>query len=296
MLPASSIVLAALRWVGLLRVCSVDQASSAIRSNASYTDLTQTQYASGFELLKNISFISDSRLGDLGLRGDIQAVPDDEIRQLLFERVLVRAVPAWLQDADVLITAPDEIPQDADSLAQTLNLKSESAFLAIGNARGKVDSSERSRVGLAGELALIDLLEREWPGSTFHVSQVSDGFGYDIVFRHENLDLHLEVKATTRRGRLVIHLSRHEQEVGQYDRNWHLVVVGLNDDLQIEAVATVKHRALWQRAPRDVCSEAKWESAVHEIGLTDLEPGLAFITGPAPRIETARLHFVWMPV
>ena len=204
----------------------------------------------------------------------LRDLPSDEIRQLLLERVLEYSVPAWLKDADVLITAPDEIPQDAESLAEALKLKSETAFLAIGNARGKVNTAEMSRIGLAGELAVVGLLESEWPGSTFHVSQVSDGFGYDVVFRHENVDWHLEVKATTRRGRLLIHLSRHEYEVGQYDPNWRLLAVGLNGEMQIEAVATVKHADLWRRAPRDVCTEAKWESAVHDIASKDLHRGI----------------------
>ena len=302
MLPPSSIVSAALRWIALLRLSTIEHAASIIRSDASHTDLTQTQYALGFELLKSISFLPEEKVGNPALDKALLCLPDVEIRQLLFERVLQWAEPVWLQDADILISAPDEVPDDAYSFAHSLGLESVSAFVGIRNAQAKVDSLERSRVGLAGELALVHLLEREWPGSTNHVSQVSDGFGYDVVFRHECTDWHLEVKSTTRRGRLAIHLSRHEQEVGQFDRNWRLVAVGLDSLMQIESLATVNHEALWRRAPRDLCLEAKWESALHEVAPADLDRGLVFLNAASVangsllssgELDGGRAYFAW---
>jgi len=277
MLPANSIVQAAIRWFHLLRVSTLGQASSTIRADASYTDLTQTQYASGLELLRSLEFLSEVRSGTLDLSPEVRELPDEQARQVLFQRILARSEPAWLRDADVLIPDPDEVPQDAESLADTLGLSHDTAYLSIRSLHGKIDQAERSRLGLAGEQELVDLLEQRWPGSTTHVSQISDGFGYDILFRHADISWHLEVKTTTRRGRLIIHLSRHEQEVGLRDPFWRLIVLGLNSSLKIKAIATVRQNELWKRSPRDVSAEGKWESASHEIAVHNLQRGLSFL-------------------
>lgn len=63
-------------------------------------------------------------------------------------------------------------------------------------------------------------LERRWPGSTRHVALTDDGLGYDLAFSCRGRTLHLEVKTTGRRGRLVLYLSRHEHEVALLDPDW----------------------------------------------------------------------------
>jgi hypothetical protein len=278
MFPADSIVRAATRWLRLLRTSTLAQASGIIRADASYADLTQTQYASALEWLRNLQLFTDAQHG-LELSALITKLPDEQINQLLFERILEGAEPAWLPDADLLVLDPAELPQDAAALAGSLGLSERVAFTVVRHVHGRIDLSERTRVGLAGERALIELLEHRWPGSTTHVSQTGDGFGYDVLFRQGNAQWHLEVKATTRRGRLVIYLSRHEHEVSLQDPHWRLVVVGLNNHLRLQALATARYTELLGRAPRDICGDAKWQSTSYELTSKDLQRGLSFLDG-----------------
>ena len=233
MLPADSIARAAARWLGVLRRSTLTQAWSLIRADTRYADLTQTQYASALEWLRAMDLIADGPDGAT-LSPVVRTLPESLGNQLLFERSLEQASPAWLPDADVLIPDESEVPQDAANLARTLGIPELSAFLAIRQVHGRVDLAQRTRVGSAGEVVLRDLLEKAWPGSTTHVAQTDDGFGYDLVFRCNCIEWHLEVKSTTRRGRLVIYLSRHEHDVGLREPNWRLVVVGLDNQLELQ--------------------------------------------------------------
>ena len=305
MLPPSTIVLAAFRWLRLLRASTLSQASSLIQADASYTDLTQTQYLSGLDWLRALGLLSDYHHG-VDLSAAVKGLPEAQIGQLLFERILERAAPAWLPDADLLVPDAGELPQDAASLAETLGLSERVAFVAVRHVHGRIDLAERARIGLVGERALIELLERRWPGSTTHVAQTDDGFGYDVLFRLGSVEWHLEVKTTARRGRLVIYLSRHEHEVGLHDPGWRLVVVGLDDQLRLQAVATARHSKLFGRAPRDMCAEAKWQSTSHELTSKDIEEGFSFLNEPAvyqeltaSPIASNGCHplrlFTWMP-
>jgi hypothetical protein len=305
MLPPETVVRAAARWLRLLRASTLGQASSIIRANASYTDLTQTQYSSGLDWLRTLDLLTDHRHG-VELSPAVRELTEEQISQLLFERILERAAPAWLPDADLLVPDGADLPQDATSLAETLGLSEYVAFLAVRHVHGRIDLAERARVGVAGERALVEFLERRWPGSTTHVAQTDDGFGYDVLFRHGNVQWHLEVKATTRRGRLVIYLSRHEYEVSLHDPYWRLVVVGLDDQLQLQDVATVRHSELFGRAPRDVSTKARWQSVSHQLTSKDLQRGFSFLNEPAidqeltgqiaPNSNSRMLKvFTWMP-
>ena len=189
-------------------------------------------------------------------------------------------------------------------MAGTLKIADEAAFVAIRYVHGKVDLARRAEVGTAGEDALIRFLEMRWPGSTIHVAQDDDSFGYDIVFWNDKMEWHLEVKATNRRGRLVIHLSRHEHEMSLRDARWRLIVVGLDEKLQLRALATVRHPRLSARAPKDLCAESRWQSTSHQLTSNDLDPGLSFLDHPLARKdflpsreEDAERNsgFAWMP-
>lgn len=61
------------------------------------------------------------------------------------------------------------------------------------------------------------------------------------------------------------------------DPNWRLIVVGLDDQLRLQALATVRHSEVVGRAPRDFCAEAKWQSASHQLTPKDLQSGLHFL-------------------
>lgn len=306
MLPPDTIVRAASRWIRLLRGSTSNQAASIIRAGSSYTDLTQTQYASGLELLRTLRMIEDEHAG-VRLSATIRELPEPETNLLLFESILTLAAPAWLRDADLLVPDPAEVPTDAAALAVTLDLSEASAFTSVRQVHGRIDLAQRALIGSAGELALVQLLEQRWPGSTTHVAQTDDGFGYDVLFRHGSARWHLEVKTTTRRGRLVIYLSRHEHEVSLHDPYWRLVVVGLDNELRLQALATVRDSVLSKRAPLDLNSDSKWQSASHQLTSKDLSAGFSFLDDPLlcdgvvgkQFIPNGGVHlpyrFTWMP-
>ena len=82
MLPADAIVRAAARWLQLLRASTLAQASAVIGANASYTDLTKTQYSSGLDLLRKLELLTSGKQG-LELPAAILELPEEQLNQLL---------------------------------------------------------------------------------------------------------------------------------------------------------------------------------------------------------------------
>lgn len=265
-----------------------------------------TQYSSGLELLKSLNLLTENTSGVLVLSPVVSKLPVEHIGQVLLERLLEFSSPAWLRDADVLIRGADEIPDDAMETAEALSLGSKTTYSAIRTIHGRIDLEQRNAVGMAGEEALLQILEHRWPGSTTHVAKISDGFGYDILFRHEGQEWRLEVKSTTRKGRLVMFLSRNEYEVSLRDPYWQLVVVGLDPAMQLNAVATVKEGLFLRRSPADSSKDSRWQSVSHELSANDLQCGLSFLGtanpwgSPADRSlpglpSQLNNQFSWMP-
>jgi len=275
MLPAEGVLRAGQRWLNLLRRSTVLQASALIKADGRYTDLTTTQYATALDWLVETGLVTQASTG-LRLASALQGLDEQGIGAMLFERSLAELDPAWLPDADVLLRGPDDLPADAMALTELFGVEDSAALLIVRQLHGKVDQAARTEVGLAGELALVELLESRWPGSVRHVALTDDGFGYDIDFRPA-LTYHLEVKTTNRRGRLTVYLSRHEHEVALLDPAWRLVVVGLAADGQLSALATVRHELLAARSPYDQDTFARWESVRHQLRPDDLRLGLAFL-------------------
>lgn len=273
MLPAEGILKAAQRWLVLLQTSSAAQAWALIQADSRYTDLTSTQYADGLDWLKNAGL---AVRGDAGwhLPSPLMKVTETDLCAALFKSSLEVHDPAWLLDADLLVTDARDLPQDAAALADALKISDRQVLVAIRQLQGHVDVEARARVGAAGELALIKYLEALWPGSTRHVAAESDRYGYDLELSLGE-SWHLEIKTTTRRTRLDVYLSRHEYEVGLVDSKWHLVVVGLAED-RVAALATVKRATRLTGAPTDSAA-AVWEVARFRLAASDLLPGLAFI-------------------
>lgn len=303
-LPPESVVRAVCRWLRLLRTSTVTQGWALLRADSAYTDLTQTQYADALDWLAMTGILQEE--GGLSLPSALAALPGDQVHQLVFARALEAALPPWLPDADILVSDSSELPQDAASLAAELGVSDLDALSVILRVHGRLELEKRAAVGVAGELALIQLLEARWPGSTVHVALTDDGFGYDIAFLLEGVEWHLEVKSTTRRGRLVIYLSRHEHEVSLRDPHWRLVVLGLNGDQSPAAVATVDHAMLCQLAPMDAHPGSNWQSVRHQVSPAHLQPGLGFLdeysvvdglaSHPLLSVGTeAGAAFAWMP-
>jgi hypothetical protein len=228
-----------------------------------------------------------------------------ELNEQLLAAALDAVRPSWLQDADLLVNTADDLPEDVAILATTLGVGDDATLLAIGRVHGKIDLEQRARVGSAGEARLVELLEERWPGSTRHVAIENDGLGYDIAFSLAETTWHLEVKTTTRRGRLVIHVSRNEHEVAMRDPEWQLIAVGLDEDEQMACVATLDYADLASRAPRDRDRRASWEAVRFSVGPEVLTEGFPFLPSDtdlggahllAPASERwDSTSFAWMP-
>lgn len=298
MLPADAILRAAQRWIQLLSRSSFTQAAALIKADPAYTDLSQTQYANALDWLRSTGLLIETNHGP-AVEPSVLHLSGPALRQLLFSKALEAAAPPWLADADTLVDDEDELPQDATRLAQVLELDDRQALVALRQLHGRIDLAERARVGAAGEAALVAILEEQWPGSTRHASLEDDGLGYDIAFRPTDIEYHLEVKSTTRRGRLTIFLSRHEHEIAQLDSRWHLIVIGLDTDGQAAAIATATESALLARSPLDRTPAARWESVRHHLTADDLDPGLHFDDAERPSssllTEGGSRTFAWMP-
>lgn len=276
MLPADGVLRAAQRWLHLLARSAFVPAAAIVRSDPAYTDLSQTQYASALEWLKSAGLLVDSEHGP-ALATPARRLEPRTMNRLIFSRALEQAPPPWLPDADMLVPDADELPADAAGLAEALGLTPNDALLAVRQIHRRIDLAERARVGAVGERALVEVLERHWPNSTRHLSLDDDGLGYDIEFTCDGNVWHLEAKSTTRRGRLTIHLSRHEHEIAKLDPAWRLVVIGVDETDRARVIASVPTMTLLQRAPRDIHPASGWDSARYRIAPQDLEPGLTFL-------------------
>lgn len=125
---------------------------------------------------------------------------------------------------------------------------------------GKVDSSRWSEIGLAGELALVNLLAAAAPElSVNHVAATCDGLGYDIAVSGRAQG-HLEVKSTTRQTGLTLYLSRNEYHALHRVPDWELVAVRMNSNHEPTAVATVPNDWISDQVPADRGPYGRWES------------------------------------
>jgi hypothetical protein len=301
--PSKGILTAARRWIGLLNRSDFAQAAVLIRTNPQFADLTATQYALARDWLLETDVLQ-STPGGLRLAPALQDLSPKETAVLLFARSLEASPPTWLRDADELVLKESELPTDAADLAVDLGISETEALLSIRQVFGHIDLAARSEVGKAGEACLVAALEATWPGSTRHVALEHDGLGYDIVVQTNNKNWHLEVKSTTRRGRLTLHLSRQEYEVSRIDPDWRLVALGLDTDLGLACVATVDKAIIDALAPNDEPGGARWESAGYELTPSMLRAGMDFLEAPPAKGDfpwflkgrpSDPLVFAWMP-
>lgn len=293
MLPSNAVAKGCLRWLRVLRGSSLAQAWLILRTDPRYADLTQSQYGAALELLKSTGLLG-------GCAPALLRLPERQASQLLFEKIIEHAAPAWLPDFDLLVPDPSELPVDAAKLGSALGLQELQRYAAVRNVHSRADLAARKLVGDAGELALLRFLEEKAPGAAVHVASFGDGYGYDIAFQHNGREWHLEAKSTTRRGRLTVHLSRNEYEVSLTDPDWRLIVVGLDAGLQLKAVATLLPGQLAALAPADTSMRGRWQDAAFEIAGDGLAAGICLDRGAsarslwaAPQCQGPR--FEWMP-
>jgi hypothetical protein len=259
-LPAEPVLHAAGRWVQHLRHSSAARARAIFTAHPDYTDLTPTQYETALSWLEEMGMVSEDGL----LRCDLNSV-----ELALLEATVLHARPLWLRDADQLITSPDDLPDDVIMAGQALGLGPSEALAAVRTAWGKVDTTTRAELGAAGEAALTELLRDLTGVRVIYVAEYADGLGYDIRAEAADFRANLEVKTTTRRGRLTVYLSRNEFEVMRGDANWRLVVVLLGSERRADAVGTVDSSWISRQAPTDTSPLGRWESV-----RLDIPPGI----------------------
>ncbi|GAB2616790.1 protein NO VEIN domain-containing protein [Kribbella endophytica] len=216
-------------------------------SHAEYSDISPGQYESAY-----------SWIDEAGLMGGLDtALP---IRERILRAALLTGRPPWLADADLLVQAPEELPADALRAAAALGFDETHVYREVHAVWGKVDSAERERIGFAGEIALVELLATYSMARIEHVAAHSDGYGYDIAVHAGQHSLRIEAKATARRNRLSFFLSRNEFETMRLDAGWQLVIVRLNSQLAIDAVASIDSGWISRQVPLDQGSYGCWSS------------------------------------
>lgn len=277
-LPPSALLVAAVHWLIELRDNNRALAYSTLTSAPAYRGTTPTQYMTAYDWLESTGLLNDPALRFLQ-------------PELLAEAVLQRATfstkPPWLADADLNIREPDQIPDDALTASDALGLTPARCLEVIRICHVQADQEERARIGIAGELAVMKFLEQTGMGAAIRVSALSDAYGYDVEWQYPAGLAHLEVKATGRRGRLTIHLSRHEFEVSSRDPHWALIIVHVGDQDQPTALVRLSTSWIHSNAPKDSTLFGRWESvilnpprAALSLGLGTPLPSLIPATSP----------------
>ncbi|WP_078625251.1 DUF3883 domain-containing protein [Streptomyces iakyrus] len=262
--PPDPVLRAAVRWLEKLPASGAARSRALFTTHSDYSDITPTQYDAAYAWIK-----------DTGLLGETSSSIPLHCR--IFDAAMEHSGVPWLRDADVLIRRPDELPEDALRAAETLGLTHEVAYAQVSSIWGKVDTEERSRIGSAGELALLELLSESADGRVEHVAAWSDGYGYDIFVDAHQRSAHLEVKTTLRVGRLTVYISRNEYETMLRDPNWELVTVRLTADLEVTAVAAVPKHWIADHVPSDRTSRGRWQSCRLDIPPDVPVPGIPSI-------------------
>ncbi|WP_143662270.1 protein NO VEIN domain-containing protein [Streptomyces sp. Amel2xC10] len=226
-----------------------------------FSDITPTQYDAAFSWIRETGLLEETHSG----------VP---VRCRVFEAAMAQSGVPWFRDADLLVRRPDELPEDALRAAEALGLTPDEAYAQVSTAWGKVDTEERSRIGSAGELELLELLSASAEGRVEHVAAWSDGYGYDIFVDAYEHSAHLEVKSTVRAGRLTVYISRNEYETMLRDPAWEMVTVRLTPELKLVAVAAVPRDWIADHVPSDRTARGRWESCRLDIPPDVPVPGI----------------------
>lgn len=265
--PPSPVLRAALRWLEHLPKSQLARTRALFRSHREFGDISPTQYEAAY------AWLQENRLLDASTSAG-------DPRNAVFSTAIKDTL--WFSEADVLVAEPTTLPEDGLRAAKAVGLSPDEAFAAVRHAWSKVDASERVRIGKAGELAIMELLSGIPDVSFQHVSEQSDGYGYDIGVTALGATLHVEVKATSRRGQPRIFLSRNEYETMRRDPTWTLLAVRLNQGLRPVAVATARRSWITEAVPVDRPAGGRWESVRLDVPSNALIPGLEGLPHPLP--------------
>jgi uncharacterized protein DUF3883 len=242
-IPSNAVLRAAARWLEHWEN-GVARNRAFFTTLPEYADLSPSQYEAGLEWIRAAG-LEPSAGASIPTEVFVAAVTDTR----------------WFGDADALVASADELPEDAERAAQCLGVTRDQAYSALRAAWGRFDATLRKEVGDLGEQLLVAALRAAGVHKVDHVSLRSDGYGFDILATHETRTLLLEVKSTTRMNRAVVFLSRHEFEVMRRDPRWRMVLLHINVESQrLVSIKCVPSDWILASAPRDVTSQARWES------------------------------------
>ncbi|WP_161494149.1 DUF3883 domain-containing protein [Microcella alkaliphila] len=148
--------------------------------------------------------------------------------------ILEQTPPPWLQVAVVGSSVHFEIIPTADLEALSW-IGDDLEQLLIDAARNDPPTQEiiKLGVGRAAELVVLGALAAsgEHP---LHVSEISDGYGYDIESTENGRIRRLEVKGCTGSTSASFHLSRNEYEKSRYfGSEWMVVQVSFADEVLV---------------------------------------------------------------
>ncbi|SMF07535.1 methionine repressor, MetJ [Streptomyces sp. Amel2xC10] len=259
--PPEPVLRAAVRWLERLPASGAARVRALFTAHEDFSDITPTQYDAAFSWIRETGLLEETHSG----------VP---VRCRVFEAAMAQSGVPWFRDADLLVRRPDELPEDALRAAEALGLTPDEAYAQVSTAWGKVDTEERSRIGSAGELELLELLSASAEGRVEHVAAWSDGYGYDIFVDAYEHSAHLEVKSTVRAGRLTVYISRNEYETMLRDPAWEMVTVRLTPELKLVAVAAVPRDWIADHVPSDRTARGRWESCRLDIPPDVPVPGI----------------------
>jgi hypothetical protein len=174
-----------------------------------------------------------------------------------------------------------------DSLIDDLKIGSEVAWDILDcidpskKLLPKIDLELLHKIGLDGELAVIDALKKNIPQSEIqrirHVSLVDDSAGFDIhapsVKNFESTIL-LEVKTSPRPGPdFTFFISRNEARVAQHNNNWFLLAV-ISTPYGYQVLGTLTFYQFSEYLPLNQDKRGQWESAKISIPRELFKKGL----------------------
>lgn len=257
-MPPDPILRAAHRWIERIPASGIPRVRSILTTNASYDDLTPTQYETALRWLESSGLLRDV---DISWPSVSQ----------LFQQAVCEAT--WFDDADYLVTSPEELPDDAVKAAGALEIEYDEAFGLLTEKWGKVNTAHREKVGAEGEAALVEVLRSSLDAVVDHVALLTDGLGYDVRVLGNAVRANLEVKSTTSRRRCSFYLSRNEYQTMKRDANWVLVFLQLSPSFEIVSVSTVSNEWISRVAPQNEGVDSRWETARFDV------PASAMISG-----------------
>ncbi|WP_418907700.1 protein NO VEIN domain-containing protein [Glutamicibacter endophyticus] len=230
-----------------------------------FSDLSPMQYSAALSWLGKSGLLESLESNEYSLE------PADQILSAILEI----DGPSWVKDADILVQSSEELPIDILKAGRSLGLDADHIYEQLVRSWGKVDVAERERFGAAGEFALVELLRGITGARIDHVSQRSDGFGYDVAFVQGDYSAHLEVKSTGRKERFVAYISRNEYRVMQRDPCWVMVTVRLSEDLKVTDVGSVSKDWIASHIPCDSSKLGHWETCRLEIPADAIKSSVA---------------------